>query len=288
MVDARGAVFGVLATRRRRARPRSPGRRARDGCADASAAGPPKRSVARRRPGPADRPQGPSAHVHAGRRASSSTPTGAPSRTTTLIGGPEGVVVTSTGGTSYLALRPLLSRLRPVDAARRRGRLPQGRRADRGHGRRLPRGATWSRRASGPVRSPARCCARSATTAACRPTSAATDFAEVARANVERSSARDHPAWRLTVGDLADDRPGRRGRRPGRARHAGALGLPRRDGRRAGAGRRPARLRRDDDPALADRRDLAGSTAGSPSRWRLRRWCAAGTSRGSRYAPTTA
>ena len=58
----------------------------------------------------------------------------------TLLGGPEGVVVT-VGTTPYLALRPAAAGLRAVDAARRAGRLPQGRRPDRADGRRLPRRA---------------------------------------------------------------------------------------------------------------------------------------------------
>ncbi len=51
-----------------------------------------------------------------------------------LLGRPEGVVVTSTGGVAYLALRPLLSRLRAVDASRCRCRVPQGRSPDHRHG----------------------------------------------------------------------------------------------------------------------------------------------------------
>ena len=55
-----------------------------------------------------------------------------------LIGLPDGSVVTSAGGTAYLALRPAAGRLRAVHAARRPGDLPEGRGADRRHGRHLP------------------------------------------------------------------------------------------------------------------------------------------------------
>ena len=76
--------------------------------------------------------------------------------------------------------------LRAVDAARRAGRLPQGRRPDR---RRWPTSSparTSSRPASAPARCRCRCCARSARAGGCRRTSGAQDFAEIARANVER------------------------------------------------------------------------------------------------------
>ena len=43
------------------------------------------------------------------------------------------------------------------------------------------------------------------------------------------SSAADHPAWKLTVGDLVEELPGvGRARRPGHPRHARALGVRRR------------------------------------------------------------
>ena len=65
-----------------------------------------------------------------------------------LIGAPEGSVVDLAGGTRVRRAAPAARRLHAVDAARRRGRLPQGRRADRGHGRHLPRrpGARGGRR----------------------------------------------------------------------------------------------------------------------------------------------
>ena len=62
------------------------------------------------------------------------------------------------------------------------------------------------------------------------------DFAEVARRNVTQFFGGDHPAWTLTVGDLADALPASsERRRPGRARHARALGVRRRRRRRARA-----------------------------------------------------
>lgn len=120
-----------------------------------------------------------------------------------LIGGPEGVVVKTSGGTAYLALRPLLADFTlgmprgaavvyPKDAAQvvHLGDVFPGARvieAGAGSGAlscALLRavgdsGRVWSyeRRA---------------------------DFADVARANVERFFAGPHPAWTLTVGDLVE------------------------------------------------------------------------------------
>ena len=114
-------------------------------------------------------------------------------------------------------------RLRAVDAARRGGRLPQGRRA---------RSCTW------PTSSPAPGWWRPASGSGALTMSLLravgddglvssyerrADFAEIARDNVESFFGGPHPAWRLTVGDLAET-PGRDRRRPGRARHAGARG----------------------------------------------------------------
>lgn len=120
-----------------------------------------------------------------------------------LIGGPEGVVVKTSGSAAYLALRPLLADFTlgmprgaavvyPKDAAQvvHLGDVFPGARvieAGAGSGAlscALLRavgdsGRVWSyeRRA---------------------------DFAEVARANVERFFAGPHPAWTLTVGDLVE------------------------------------------------------------------------------------
>jgi tRNA (adenine57-N1/adenine58-N1)-methyltransferase catalytic subunit len=120
-----------------------------------------------------------------------------------IIGRPEGIVLRTTGGTEYLAFRPLLAdyALRmprgaavvyPKDAAQivtMADVFPGARVVEAGAGS----GALtcWLLRAVGEdglVSSYER-----------RP-----DFAEVARANVERFYGGPHPAWRLTVGDLAD------------------------------------------------------------------------------------
>ena len=121
----------------------------------------------------------------------------------TLIGQPEGTVVTSTGGSIYLALRPLLADyvlsmprgaavVYPKDAAQivaMADVFPGARVVEAGVGS----GAlTMSLlRAVGPdgyVHSYER----------------RDDFAAIATTNVERFFAGPHPAWRLTVGDLVE------------------------------------------------------------------------------------
>ena len=123
-----------------------------------------------------------------------------------LIGRPDGSVVHSSGGTPYVALRPLLADFTlgmgrgaavvyPKDAAHiiAFGDIfPGARVIEAGAGS----GALscWLLRAVGDgglVVSYER-----------RP-----DFAEVARRNVEKFFGGPHPAWRLTVGDLADLEP---------------------------------------------------------------------------------
>ena len=118
-----------------------------------------------------------------------------------LIGQPEGSVVTSAGGTPYVALRPLLSDytlsmargaavVYPKDAAQivaMADIFPGATVIEAGAGS----GAlsSWLLRAIGEeglLLSYER-----------RP-----DFAEIARANVEQFFGGPHPAWRLTVGDL--------------------------------------------------------------------------------------
>lgn len=120
-----------------------------------------------------------------------------------LIGQPDGSVVHSSGGTPYVALRPLLADFTlgmgrgaavvyPKDAAHIvafADIFPGARVIEAGAGS----GALscWLLRAAGDgglVVSYER-----------RP-----DFAEVARRNVEKFFGGPHPAWRLTVGDLAD------------------------------------------------------------------------------------
>ena len=118
-----------------------------------------------------------------------------------LIGQPEGSVVTSAGGTPYVALRPLLADytlsmargaavVYPKDAAQivaMADIFPGATVIEAGAGS----GAlsSWLLRAIGEeglLLSYER-----------RP-----DFAEIARANVEQFFGGPHPAWRLTVGDL--------------------------------------------------------------------------------------
>ena len=114
------------------------------------------------------------------------------------------------------------------------------------------------------------------------------EFADVARRNVTQFFGGDHPAWRLTLGDLAEELPasGDRADRvildmlaPWECLDAAAG--------RAAARRHPLRVRRHHDPAVALRRDACGCTAGSPSPRPGSRWCATGTSRGSRSARAT-
>ena len=121
-----------------------------------------------------------------------------------LIGSPDGSVVSSSGGTAYVALRPLLADytlsmargaavVYPKDAAQIVGL------ADIFTGARvLEAGAgsgalsCWLLRAVGE--------AGLLVSYERRP-----DFAEIARQNVERYFGGPHPAWRLVVGDLPPD-----------------------------------------------------------------------------------
>ncbi len=118
-----------------------------------------------------------------------------------LIGAPEGSVVTSSGGTGYIALRPLLSDytvsmargaavVYPKDAAQIVGLadiFPGARVLEAGAGS----GALscWLLRAVGPDGVLVSYERRA-------------DFAEVARQNVERYFGGSHPAWRLVVSGL--------------------------------------------------------------------------------------
>jgi tRNA (adenine57-N1/adenine58-N1)-methyltransferase catalytic subunit len=120
-----------------------------------------------------------------------------------LIGAPEGSVVTSSGGTAYLALRPLLSDYQlamprgaqviyPKDSAQivAQGDIFPGARvleAGAGSG-----ALTCSLlRAVGP-------------TGELHSYEQRPEFAEVARRNVETFFGGPHPAWHLHVGDVAD------------------------------------------------------------------------------------
>ncbi|MBO0774669.1 MAG: tRNA (adenine-N1)-methyltransferase [Actinobacteria bacterium] len=120
-----------------------------------------------------------------------------------LIGLPEGSVVESSGGTPYIALRPLLADFTlsmsrgaavvyPKDAAQiiaLADVFPGARVLEAGAGSGAL--ACWLLRAigeSGLLVSYER----------------RADFAEIARANVERFFGGPHPAWRLRVGELAE------------------------------------------------------------------------------------
>ena len=120
-----------------------------------------------------------------------------------LIGSPEGVVVTNTGGTSFLALRPLLADfvlsmprgaavVYPKDAAQvvqMADIFPGARVVEAGVGSgALSMSLLRAVGDSGSLSSYER-----------RP-----DFAEVATRNVETFFGGPHPSWRLTVGDLQD------------------------------------------------------------------------------------
>jgi tRNA (adenine57-N1/adenine58-N1)-methyltransferase len=120
-----------------------------------------------------------------------------------LIGAPEGSVVKSSGGTEYVALRPLLADFTlsmsrgaavvyPKDAAQIVGQadiFPGARVLEAGAGS----GALscWLLRAIGPDGQLVSYERRA-------------DFAEIARDNVTRFFGGPHPAWQLRVGDLAE------------------------------------------------------------------------------------
>jgi tRNA (adenine57-N1/adenine58-N1)-methyltransferase len=120
-----------------------------------------------------------------------------------LIGAPEGSVVKSTGGTEYVALRPLLADFTlsmsrgaavvyPKDAAQivaQADIFPGARVLEAGAGS----GALscWLLRAVGPEGRLVSFERRA-------------DFAEIAQRNVERFFGGPHPAWELRVGDVGD------------------------------------------------------------------------------------
>ena len=121
-----------------------------------------------------------------------------------LIGAPEGVVVVSTGGTPYLALRPLLADyvmamprgaavVYPKDAAQivaMADIFPGARVVEAGAGSgALTLSLLRAVGEAGSVSSYER----------------RADFAEVARRNVEQFLGGPAPTWRLTVGDLVED-----------------------------------------------------------------------------------
>ena len=206
-----------------------------------------------------------------------------------LIGREEGFTVTSSGGGEYLVFRPLLSEYVHLDAARRGGGLPEGRRADHRDGRHLPgrprrRGG---RRLRGADLQPA---ARGRARAA---------------GSRRTSGARSSPTWPAATSRQffgAAEPPGlvARARRPRRAaaglRSSAATGSsstcwPRGSAstpsRGAAARRDPVCVRRDHHPAVASSSRRCGCTVASPSRPPGSRWSATGTSRGWPCGPTT-
>jgi tRNA (adenine57-N1/adenine58-N1)-methyltransferase len=122
----------------------------------------------------------------------------------TLIGAPEGSVITTTGGVTYLAMRPLLADyvlsmprgaavVYPKDAGQvvhMADVFPGARVVEAGVGSgALTMSLLRAVGDAGLVSSYER----------------RQDFADIARANVEAFFGGPHPAWRLTVGDLAAD-----------------------------------------------------------------------------------
>jgi tRNA (adenine57-N1/adenine58-N1)-methyltransferase len=123
-----------------------------------------------------------------------------------LIGGQDGSVVTSSGGTAYVALRPLLADFTlsmrrgaavvyPKDAAQILAMadiFPGARVLEAGAGS----GALscWLLRAIGE-------------TGLLASYERRPDFAEIARGNVERYFGAPHPAWRLVIGELPANTP---------------------------------------------------------------------------------
>ena len=150
-------------------------------------------------------------------------------------------------------------RLRPVDAPRRAGGLPEGLRADRADGRHLPRRPRRGSR--GRFRR-----AVDVAAAGCRRGRSPLVLRAARGVRGDRDGERRAPVRRAASGVDRDGRrpgerarrePRRQGGRPGRARHARAVGGA---GRRlGGAGPRRGRLllRRDNHPAVGHRRGAA-------------------------------
>ncbi len=204
-----------------------------------------------------------------------------------LIGRDEGFSVTSSAGGEYLVFRPLLSEfvvsmprgaavVYPKDAAQivaMADVFPGARVVEAGVGS----GALTCSllRAVGPHGSVSSYERRQ-------------EFADVAERNVDAVLRRAAPglAAHRRRPRRGDGRGGRQ-RRPGRARHARALGVRRpgraRRWRRAGSSAPTSRRR----PSSARPSRPCAPTAGSPSRSRGRPWCATGTSRASPSGPGT-
>ena len=106
-------------------------------------------------------------------------------RHTALIGQPDGSVVANSARPRVPRAAAAAARLRDVDAARRRDRLPEGCRADPRRGRRVPGQRRRRGRRRARVRCRCGCCARSATSGRLVSFERRAEFADVARANVE-------------------------------------------------------------------------------------------------------
>ena len=185
-----------------------------------------------------------------------------------LIGREEGFTITSSSGGEYLVFRPLLAEfvvsmprgaavVYPKDAAQivaMADIFPGAHVVEAGVGS----GALTCSllRAVGP-------------TAGCRRTSGARSSPTSPARNVGQffgAPTASHPAWQLTIGDLAEALPGvGRARRPGDPGHAGALGVPRRRRGRAAPGGMVCAYVATTTQLSPVRRDDARCTAGSPS-----------------------
>ena len=244
--------------------------------------GVPPRAAARRRVGPADRPQGPSPQRRA-RGGSGSSPTRAPRprRPDRARRRAHGHLVGRRATTSCSgrccrlracrcrAAQPWSTRRTPPRSSRMADIFPGAHVVEAGvgsgaltcsllravgpHGR----GVSYERRE---------------------------EFAEVARRNVSSSSAATTRRGSSRSATSAEA-PARVGDgRPGGARHARAVGLRRPGRRRAGARRRGLRATSRPRPSCQASSRRCARTPASPSRTPGRRWCATGTSRGWRCA----
>ena len=271
LVEADGSIFGVLATADVDRAFRG-GRTQVRGCPTTS--GPPPTYAPR--PGPAStaarcsrgvgaagRRQGPPAQHLPGGRQDASTPTAAACR-------PRRPHRARGGLHDHLVLRRRVPRLpaaalrvRRLDAARRRRRLPQGRRPDRRARRHLPgRARRRGRRRVGraDLLAAARGRALRPRVVVRAPRGVRRRRPPQRRAVLRRPRGRDPPGLALTR-----RRPRRGAARVGRSRqrgpghpgHARALGVPRRRGRRAAPRRHRLRVRRDHHPAVPLRGDGA-------------------------------